>query len=244
MSPRSTNKERALGGARYLTKTDAVAAALREGILSGVLKPETQLLQEEVAEQLNVSPTPVREAFGILESEGFLERRPHRGVIVREWKPENIEDVYEMRRLVEGFAIRKAAQRATSVDIKLLEAIIAEAKQGAYQGDVQRTQQANLHFHEILMRMSGSQPIADVTGLLLSKSMYYVPRDLSGLLDNSVSHQKIVDALRRHDPEGAARLITRHLDASIKALRHYHRRSRRSPAKDAETSDRTNAVVS
>jgi len=212
----------------FLTKTERVAAALRQGILSGHFKAGTQLLQEEIARQLRVSATPVREAFSILEAEGFIERRPHRGATVREWNYRQIEDVYELRRLIENFGIRRTVKNATSADLDELEALIAAAKKAIHDKDVQRARQANLRFHGKLMTMSGSEPLANIVDTLLAASQYYVPRNEPALLRNSEDHRSILEAIRRRDADKAADLLGRHMDRNVRALRRYHREARSS----------------
>jgi DNA-binding GntR family transcriptional regulator len=221
----------------FLTKTERVAAALRQGILSGHFKAGTQLLQEETARQLRVSATPVREAFSILEAEGFIERRPHHGVTVREWNYRQIEDVYELRRVVENFGIRRCVKNATSVDLDELEALIAAAKRAIHDKDIQRARQANLRFHGKLMRMSGSEPLVNIMDALLAASQYYVPRSEPTLHKNSDDHRLILEAIRRRDADKAADLLGRHMNRSVMALKRYHREVRSAaPGRAVDTS--------
>jgi DNA-binding GntR family transcriptional regulator len=77
----------------------------------------TQLLQKEIASRIDVNSTQVREAFGVLEAEGFVERRFHRGVFVARRNLEDIEDVYEMRAALEAMTERRAALRQSARDV-------------------------------------------------------------------------------------------------------------------------------
>src|SRR5688500_15710836 len=95
----------------FSTKMEAVADSIRRRILDGKLPPGMQLMQEQVAQELGVSPTPVREAFGVLEAEGLIERRPHRGVVVAERDPQGVAEAFEFRSAVEVLAIKWIQER-------------------------------------------------------------------------------------------------------------------------------------
>src|SRR5918994_5413770 len=100
---------RANGG----TAQESVAEAIRSGILTGVLPPGTRLAQIDVAARLSVSPTPVREALRGLVTEGLVRSERHRGFFVIALDAEAIEEVYELRALVESHALRVAVPLLT-----------------------------------------------------------------------------------------------------------------------------------
>ncbi len=100
-------------GASYTTKQDYVAALLREAIVGGVLGPGLHLRQEEIARQLGLSWTPVREAFRLLEAEGWLTIERHRGAVVSGLSLADFEDIYDLRLANEPIAARLSAERVT-----------------------------------------------------------------------------------------------------------------------------------
>ena len=97
----------------YKSKKDLVVDVIREAILSGELEPGARLLQEDLAERLQVSSTPVREALRQLESEGILQSSPNRGVRVTEVDFGAVREIYQIRAELEALATRCAAPRLT-----------------------------------------------------------------------------------------------------------------------------------
>lgn len=98
---------------RYSTVEEAVTAALREAIITGVLKPGQRLRQAALAKELNTSRVPVTAALHTLAAEGLVDYAPHRGATVRMLEPEELEETYQLRILLETFALRLAIERIT-----------------------------------------------------------------------------------------------------------------------------------
>src|SRR5260221_12457247 len=102
---------------------------VRELIESGAIPPGTQLDERTLAQDTAVSPTPLREAIATLVEEGLVERRPYRGNFVRLFTPKQIQDLYEVRKTLEGLAIRLAILRLTEEDLELLRTILHEIQE-------------------------------------------------------------------------------------------------------------------
>jgi DNA-binding GntR family transcriptional regulator len=118
--------------ARPQTISHEVYEHLRNEMLTGSLQPGHWLREQEIAETLAISRTPVREAVRRLGQEGLLEISPNRGVRVRELTPKEAVDTYEVRALLESRAARLAAQRATPDEVaRLKELLRADASKGA-----------------------------------------------------------------------------------------------------------------
>jgi len=98
-----------------LSRTAAAAAAdlIRQAIVDGRVPPGHRLKEEELAQQLGISRTPVREALLVLQSEGLVEAAPNRGATVRAYDTADLEEMYELRALLEGHAAGRAASRVT-----------------------------------------------------------------------------------------------------------------------------------
>src|SRR6516225_12006466 len=105
----------------YLSKSDFMAALLRELIISGDLKPGEQLRQRDLAERFGVSVTPVREALRWLESEGLVRYDAHKGSTVVEAEAGNTKEKYQIRAVLEGLAASLAAPKISDEDIRELE---------------------------------------------------------------------------------------------------------------------------
>src|SRR5712691_6146739 len=105
-----------------LARNASVAAAelIREAILDGRLQPGERLKEERLARELGISRTPVREALLILQGEGLVEASPNRGATVRTHDADDLDDLYQLRALLEGFATRRAAARVTDEALERL----------------------------------------------------------------------------------------------------------------------------
>ncbi len=129
------------------TRDGYVADRLREAILRGQLKPGQKLDQNELAELLNVSRSPVREALRTLAAEGLVEVYPHRGAVVAELSPEEFEEISIIRVVLEGMAARLAAPHIDDERIALLTDVLAELENTT---DLDRWVELNRRFHNTI----------------------------------------------------------------------------------------------
>jgi DNA-binding GntR family transcriptional regulator len=192
----------------FLTKAKGVEEWIRDEILAGRLLPGTPLLQDEVAARLGVSSTPVREAFGVLEAEGFLERRPHRGVVVADRSVVDVADAYAVRMVLEAFAARRVAHMANEHVLAGLEATLREARVVLVAGDSSAFRRINNSFHLALVRAANSTTLLETVSRLVPKSQVYGVADPGWMPRNQVVHEEIVKALRAGDGNRAAELLT------------------------------------
>jgi DNA-binding GntR family transcriptional regulator len=195
----------------FLTKTDSVAEALRREILRGELRPGSPLLQTEVAKRMGISSTPVREAFLLLEAEGFVEKRAHHGVIVAMRDPGDIVDMYELRHLLEMQAFHRAVDHIDDAVIVELDALNKTAARSLEVSDIHTYRRTNAHFHEILVNSSASATYREAAASLIVRSLFAVPLDGASLQDMLADHREIVRSLRQHKRSESVRLMDRHL---------------------------------
>lgn len=225
---RSLNDGGKLPVVRFLTKKDAITESLRNEILSGALPPGTQLRQEDVALRLGVSATPVREAFGALEAEGFLERRPHRGVVVQKKNFRQLEDVYEIRSVLEAVAIRRAAEDGNQDILIQLEEAVRESALALKRRDAHGFREASAKFHQVLASAPRSPTFVGIMAKLISHSTFFVPLDRPRMFEAHAEHVQMLNAVRRHDPDRAVVVLMRHVQANLNALRQARTTSTRS----------------
>lgn len=109
-----------------VTAQEAVLTSVREAILAGVLAPGARLRQEELADHFGTSRIPIREALRALEYEGLVTSEPHRGFTVTSLDANDVEEVYELRILLEGHAVRLAMSLLTDEDLEELEILHAQ----------------------------------------------------------------------------------------------------------------------
>src|SRR5437868_9162498 len=124
----------------------AATELIREAIVDGRLPPGQRLKEEELARELGISRTPVREALLILQAEGLVDAAPNRGAVVRSHDADDLEDLYQLRALLEGYAARRAATNIPEAAVTELWAS-CERFESLAEGDVQELVKENLLFH-------------------------------------------------------------------------------------------------
>jgi len=215
----------------FSTKTAAVQDALRSEILDGALPPGASLLQEEIAARLGVSATPVREAFGLLEAEGLVERRPHKGVVVavaRQLEPLEAEVIYRMRHVMEQVALRRLAAGEEPEVLADLEEVISAAEAARHASDFVEYRQLMSKFHRVLARGSGSAILTGLMHQLISHSQFFVTSLTNdGLRSAHRNHRDLVKAVAAHDAKGALEIAQRHLQENLRGVETPGRRGQR-----------------
>jgi DNA-binding GntR family transcriptional regulator len=192
-------------GADKQTAQDLVLVAMREAILSGAVPPGARLRQEKLAERFGTSRIPVREALRALEYEGLVRSAPYRGFTVTELDADDIEEVYDLRILLEGHAVRLALPLMTDDDLRTLEDMYAEMSE-ASPGDAQLA--ARERFYIRLYSMTGRPRLVG----LIARLRQEVARSLRWpTLQHAPSHhQAFFEAIRAGDAERAASQLATH----------------------------------
>lgn len=186
---------------------------LREEILSGKLPPGTRLRQAELGARLQVSTSPVREAFRQLATIGLVEILPHRGAIVIEPQATDLSQMYQVRALLEPMCTAWAAQRIEGEDLGTLEATLGETRNVQSIPEITRL---NRRFHALVASASGNGHLAQVVLNLLDLSTPYIGTifrtNVGALVSKQANeHGRILAALRNHDPEEAYAASLQHL---------------------------------
>ena len=205
-------------GRTRLTKKDLVAAALRSEITQGRLAAGARLRQYEVATRLRVSPTPVREAFGVLALEGLVEWDAYRGVTVaRDLRGRlTLADLFELRGALEVLAVRVGAASPDPAVLRELEHAEDEAQRAARASDLTRWPIANHRFHAGLVQLARSELLSQLMGIILRASMFF-PSAKS--LRVHTAHAAILKALKAGDADRAVHLVAAHMKANVRTTR-------------------------
>ena len=200
------------------TAQDAVLASMREAILSGRLAPGTRLRQEKLAAEFGTSRIPVREALRALEYEGLVRSIPYRGFTVTELDADDIEEVYDLRILLEGHAVRLSVPLMTDDDLRTLEELYGEMT-AAPAGDAQLA--ARERFYIRLYSMSGRPRLVG----LIARLRQEVARSLRWpTLQHAPSHHEaFFDAVRAGDAERAVSQLATHYRRVAILIRRYIR---------------------
>ncbi len=199
----------------YLSKSNFIAALLRELIISGELKPGAQLRQRDLAERFGVSVTPVREALRWLESEGLVKYDAHKGSTVVEAEAGATREKYQIRAVLEGLAAFLAAPKISDEDILELESynerLAAENLLPGEVNDINRT----LHFR--VYEMAGS-PLLLALMRLLWQSFPQGPQVARPRDESVAEHGELIEALRDRDALRAQAITQQHILGAIRYL--------------------------
>lgn len=196
-----------------------VRETLRRAILSGALNGGARLVQADIAAQLEVSTTPVREALRDLAADGLIRFDPHRGAIVRELDMTELVELYEIRKTLEALAVRKAAQEIDEAQLQqaseLQDKMDRESDTGVWV-------RYNSEFHSLLYRAAASPRLFSIIESVHDAATIYVAHSLAvspdRVKDGNREHRGIIEALRRRDGERAASLLAAHLEATLQTI--------------------------
>jgi len=195
------------------TKTDYVDTVYRvllDAITDGSLAPGERLTQEEIAEQLHVSRSPVLQALRLLKKDGLIEDAPGRGVQVVALDPAWVAHLYQVRGALDVLAARLAAETRHALDPALIE----RGRAAGEGDDLQAIVDADLAFHNAIYAASGNPLIAENAGRYwthLRRVMGAVHRSSSGRSNLWDEHQAIADAIAQGDAERAVMLTELHI---------------------------------
>jgi DNA-binding GntR family transcriptional regulator len=196
--------------------------ALRRLVVSGVLRPGARVNQEDVAAELGLSVAPVREALRVLEQEGQLTYLPRRGYFVTELRMADLEEIYELRALLEARAARRALP---ALDDEALERVRDAARacvDAAERGDVAAELAANRRFHFGLLEAPGQPHALRVIRLLWDsteayRAMYYnSPEERRASVD---AHDRILAAVAARDADRLVSELDAHRGRALDVLR-------------------------
>jgi DNA-binding GntR family transcriptional regulator len=206
----------ATSSGRHHTAHEFVLSTLWQAILDGSLSGGTRLVQAQIAVELNVSTTPVREALRDLAAHGLIHLDNHRGAVVAVMSAKDMADIYDVRLVLEPLAGRLAAQHASdeqlAVMASLQELMDAEPAVGAWA-------QRNREFHHVLADASGNPRLATILKRLQDAASIYVSAALrttpSDRRPGNEHHRAILAALHARDPERAAAAVLQHLETTV-----------------------------
>jgi len=199
----------------YELLSQKVYRALKTEIIKGSLKPGTKLSEGKIAEQMGVSRTPVREALKELAAEGFVKMNPNQAVAVSNASVEDVQEVLQIRGVLEGLAARLATKTINEEEIKELEKYQKRMEQYTNKDDVLAFSEMDAEFHELILNICGNDRLIQIRKNLSDQAHRFRIRSLSvpGRLKYSLKeHQEIVEALKRKDAEQADRLSQKHIE--------------------------------
>jgi DNA-binding GntR family transcriptional regulator len=216
LATRGTGRTRSEGSANSLSL--AAYELIRRAIQSGEYSPGDRVVEDEIAEKLNASRTPVRDAMRRLEAEGFLIHEPHRGMTIARLDHQTIMELYAMWDVLEGAAASMAARFAADAEIEILESLIEREK--AESATPERMAEHNRRFHQAIYRCAHNRYLLKTISALtdslnfLSRTTFIQPKRREATCEE---HRNMVEAIRSRDPERAEKAAKAHIRASLRA---------------------------
>lgn len=211
------------------TKTDKTVSsakrasmALRELIFSGALPAGSDHLESELAEQLGMSRTPVREAVVLLESRGLVEVRPRRGVRIRPVSAADMREIYDVLTVLECMSAEQAARRGPcNAGLEALGIAINDMEQAIEADDRKAWAAADDRFHDELVRLGGNQRVVKIVEWMSDQvrraratTLYLRPMPVKSNED----HRAVFEAIRAGDPERAGQVHRQHREQARDVL--------------------------
>jgi DNA-binding GntR family transcriptional regulator len=197
------------------TLRERIYLHLREAITNGMILPGERIIEKKIAEELKVSITPVREALLQLNVEGFVEIKTHRNVVVKQISLADINELYEIQGVLEGYAARRASLNLNDQDLSKIKKLTEKMEKYFRSNNVEKFYESNKEIHEIFLKKSNNQSIYDlISNLNLRKKMFryrvtfLAKKDvMKKALDD---HKKILNAFLARDSDTIERLIREH----------------------------------
>ena len=199
----------------YLPLRDVVFNTLREGILYGLLPPGLRLMEIQLAKQLGVSRTPVREAIRMLELEGLVNTIPRKGAEVAEITEKDLHDVLEVRCSLEELAVELACKSIQKEQMEALQKNLRKFKQLLRVGNATALAECDVCFHDIIIQSTNNKRLFQLLNNLREQMYRY---RLEYLKDSSAhqhlyqEHEAIVTAIQNHNIEDAKKIIREHIN--------------------------------
>ena len=198
---------------KHKTLREQIVFSLRESIIRGELKPGTKLTEPELATRLGISRTPIRESFRQLESEGFLTVIPRKGAVVSNITRKDIEDFFELKSLLEGYAARVAAEKMTEKDVDKLIQLNKELADCAENNNYERFFTKNEEFHNYFLTRCGNEKLVEIRNTMVKRFLGFRMAALSmpgRLMESVKQHEQAIKAFKKRDGRLVEAVLVEH----------------------------------
>jgi len=201
-------------GTTPISLSEHVYMTLKRQIMKGELLPGHRMIVLDIAKQFGVSQAPVREALERLKQEGLIVGKMNKGSAVSEITIKEIRDIYELRQLVEGHALRETMKVIQGDDLAYLESIISGMRDSIDKDDPYRLVELDMRFHGFFYLRSGNVLLFDIWNSIKSKIMRFITITNHDHKGYSIpdAHTEILDIIKLGDVDLAERKLVRGLD--------------------------------
>ncbi|MDR1616305.1 MAG: GntR family transcriptional regulator [Syntrophomonadaceae bacterium] len=205
----------------YKPLRELVLDTLRAAIINGNLHPGERLMEIQLADELGVSRTPVREALRKLELEGFIVMTPRKGAYVVDMSLKDVVNVFEIRAALEGLAAALAAERITEEEIEYMEKLLAEKNEAVSQMDISRVISVDTRFHDALYAASRNDKLLGIVNNLRDQIQRFRTASLAypGRMQQSLrEHRLILEAIQSRNSELSRQAAQEHVENAENGL--------------------------
>lgn len=203
-----------LDGISDRSLTDQAYEIIKGAIVSLKLKPGERLKESMLAEELGISTTPIKGALAQLKQEGFVENTRFRGASVAEINDRDVEEIFELRELLEGAAVKRAAIIFSSEDLQKGEALLEKMREAYKAGDTESYATPSRDFHYLFTRAFGNQRMINTLKTFsdqlerIRRTIIVAPGNIPLFIKD---YEKILEALKKREPEEAERALLAHI---------------------------------
>jgi len=210
----------------FRTLSDLAVTRLRDDILSGALKPGQKLDQTELARRFGISRAPVRDALRKLEAEGLVTIYPERGAFVAVIDLEEMQEIYEIRELLQARAVLRSVPRLTDEEVAAMNRLEDEMEIASRRGDMAQWLQLDVKFHAALYQHCTNRRLLKLisdywnTTHQFRRAYIAVPGRMGRA---EAMHRRMLEAVRARDGELCAKLAVEHARESVRGILEAHR---------------------
>ena len=205
----------------YQPLRETVCEALRDAIRRGILEPGERLMEVQLAEELGISRTPVREAIRKLEQEGYVIMMPRRGTYVSSVSVHDVKEIFEIRSALESLSTGLATRRIEPEELEKLRALLTEIEGHIERKDIDKIVATDIEFHGLLYQVSRNDRLVTIISNLKEQLARFRTLSMSypGRLQETLEeHRAMVEAIAAGDVEAARDAAERHMERAEETL--------------------------
>lgn len=199
----------------YKPLREVVSETLREAIINGILQPGERLMEIQLAEELGVSRTPIREAVRKLELEGFVVMIPRRGTYVADLSLKDINEVFEIRTALDVLAAGLAVERITGEELEELERLLVHIGEYIEKQNMDKLIEADSQFHDLLYQASRNDRLVGIINNLREQltRLRSISSVYPGRMKNTwEEHRRLLEAIAQRNAELAMQIAREHME--------------------------------
>lgn len=214
-------KNRSLKIDDYKTVRDAAFERLRSGIINGYFKPGERLVESQIAEEMGISRTPIREAIRRLETERLVVNLPRKGVMVAPLDESQVKEIFNIRGALEGLAVKLAIDNLNYKTVKMMENILEEMQRAIEADDHNKVVECNTQFHDCIIEAAKSPKLSEMLQNIHDQIQRFRHTSLSAEGRPQIAlteHINILNYVKEKNANNAEKMMEKHIENAGKSL--------------------------